>query len=172
MLGFPFSTPKRLVKKHESSQNDLEWWWMAGKGRCNHRVITDARTSMGSWHQHYPSTLVTCLKLTPTIGSFRSWMLIICVHCIPSCNHWFHLFFLWNFYEETMETLRKSAGSPVPARKGWQSKPQPPKGPTFFLSARKRSCANASSMSCHSFKSWFCKRCCLFGEWCVMIWPG
>lgn len=65
----------------------------------------------GSWHQHYPSTLVTCLKLTPTIGSFRSWMLIICVHCIPSCNHWFHLFFLWNFYEETMETLRKSAGS-------------------------------------------------------------
>ena len=40
----------------------------------------------GSWHQHwYPSTLVTCSKLTPTIGSFRSWMLIICVHCIPSC---------------------------------------------------------------------------------------
>lgn len=63
----------------------------------------------GSWHQHwYPSTLVTCLKLTPTIGSFR-WMLIICLHCIPSCIA--STSFSCNFYKETMETVRKSVGS-------------------------------------------------------------
>ena len=172
MLGLPFSTPKRLVKKHESSQNDLEWWWMAGKGRCNHRVITDARTSMG------PSRLAEGFH-----GFFVKIPQKKEVESMIARGNAMYAYYQHPWSEGSncgskFEACDKSGGvvlvptPPVPARKGWQSKPQPPKGPTFFLSARKRSCANASSMSCHSFKSWFCKRCCLFGEWCVMIWPG